>query len=914
MALNNRFPMNILWGPQGVQLYNDAYLPLIGDKHPSAMGRPVRESFPEVWHVVGSMLEGVLTTGRPVWSENQLLLLERHGFPEETYITFCYSPLPDDAGKIGGILATATETTGHVIGERRLHTLRDLGASAPRARNAQEACRLAAEALNRNPHDVPFALLYLLDDDGQRARLAGAVNLQADTAASPATIDLAGAGDQAWPLAQARESGPLVVDNLQARFGELPGAPWEESPRTALVVPIASAFQERQTGFLVAAISPRRTLDTEYRGFLMLIADQVSTAVANARAREEERKRAESLAELNRAKTEFFSNVSHEFRTPLTLLLGPLEHLLAERKAPLLPEQRAELEVAYRNGLRLLKLVNSLLDFSRIEAGRAEAFYEATDLGAYTAELASAFQSAVEGAGLRFIVHCSPLGQAVYVDREMWEKIVFNLLANALKFTFEGEIEVSLRQVDDHVEFSVRDTGIGIPAEELPHIFERFRRVEGARRRTHEGSGIGLALVRDLSEMHGGATRVTSTPGMGSTFTVSIPMGTAHLPNEKIGRGRQLPSTRLGARPYTEEARGWAPDALESVSAKPSVVAGSYILLADDNADMRDYVRRLLSEHHEVIAVADGRAALAAAEERRPDLVISDIMMPGLNGFELLRKLRDDPRTATIPVILLSARAGEESRVDGLESGADDYLVKPFSAQELVARVNTHLQLIRARREVETRKREIDRSLATQAMNVRHRIGLELHDGVRQQLAGIRWLAQNLQRELEADHMPQAAMLSEFSKLVGEANLEVRRLIKGLAPPQVGAADLKVALEELCHDAEAWFGTSCEFQLGATVGVRDDELADHLYHIAHEAVINAAKHGDASRIDLSLRFEDGGLTLQVRDNGKGLPDDYGNASGIGITSMHQRAELIGANLTITGGDSGGTTVTCSLTR
>jgi PAS domain S-box-containing protein len=320
-------------------------------------------------------------------------------------------------------------------------------------------------------------------------------------------------------------------------------------------------------------------------------------------------------------------------------------------------------------------------------------------------------------------VDCPPDLAPIYVDREMWEKIVLNLLSNAFKFTFEGEIAVTLRPVGNEVELTVRDTGVGIPPEELPHVFERFHRVLGARARTHEGTGIGLALVQELAKLHGGAVRVTSEGGRGSAFSVTIPYGTAHLPAGRIGAARTLVSTATGAAPFVEEAERWVSDEVPADAAPPTVasrVSHARILLADDNADMRDYLRRLLGQYWTVESVADGHAALDAARARRPDLVLADVMMPRLDGLGLLRALRGDPATASIPVVLLSARAGEESRVEGIEAGADDYLVKPLSARELIARVNTHLELARVRRaaqvEVQDAHERLEAALETGRM------------------------------------------------------------------------------------------------------------------------------------------------------------------------------------------------------
>ncbi|APR74880.1 Chemotaxis protein methyltransferase CheR [Minicystis rosea] len=413
----------------------------------------------------------------------------------------------------------------------------------------------------------------------------------------------------------------------------------------------------------------------------------------------------EKLSRLDELKTRFFANVSHEFRTPLTLMLGPAQALLEGVHGPLDDAQQREVEVLQRNARRLLKLVNSLLDLSRIEAARMEVAYEPTDLATLTAELASAFRALIEQAGLTLVVDCPKLPEPIAVDREMWEKIVLNLLSNAFKFTFHGTISVSLRWGGDHVELAVRDTGTGIPEAELPRVFERFHRVQRARGRTHEGSGIGLALVRELVGFHHGSIRVASVPGEGSTFSVRVPAGTSHLPVERIGAERELGLTATSAAAFVEEASHWVgaqPRMDEGSQAAPQAAgeAGGRVLLVEDNADMRGYITRLLSPRYEVEAVADGLLGLAAARACVPDLVVTDVMMPGLDGFGLLRALRADPRTQTVPVMMLSARAGEEARVEGVELGADDYLVKPFSPRELLARVGARIELARLRRQV----------------------------------------------------------------------------------------------------------------------------------------------------------------------------------------------------------------------
>jgi signal transduction histidine kinase/CheY-like chemotaxis protein len=478
------------------------------------------------------------------------------------------------------------------------------------------------------------------------------------------------------------------------------------------VLPVLDSESSR-AGVLIVGLNPFRIFDGSYQGFLGLIAGQIGSAIANVQAYEEERRRADALAELDRAKTVFFSNVSHEFRTPLTLMLGPLEDLLAEPNDNLPAEKRSLVDVAHRNGLRLLKLVNALLDFSRLEAGRVKVTYEPTDLATFTAELASSFRSATDRAGLQLIIDPEPLPEPAFVDRDMWEKIVLNLVSNAFKFTFQGEIRVTIRRSREDArvaEMVVSDTGTGIPADALPRLFERFHRVEGAKGRSYEGSGIGLALVQELVRLHGGQVRVKSRIDEGSTFTVSIPLGRDHLPQERISSATTPATAESRAAAFVEEALRWIPDSddfstVNQVSSRESedrsrlsgslsiAVDAPRIVLADDNADMRAYVKRLLlSEGYCVDAVADGSAALSAAKKATPNLVLSDVMMPGLDGFGLIRELREDPILKNVPVVLLSARAGEDAKVEGFDAGADDYLIKPFSARELLARVKATLR------------------------------------------------------------------------------------------------------------------------------------------------------------------------------------------------------------------------------
>ncbi|MFQ4140648.1 ATP-binding protein [Chlorogloeopsis sp. ULAP02] len=731
IMLTSRQAMFVWWGEELINLYNDAYKAILGGKHPQVLGQPASYVWREIWDQVAPRAESAMLTNEGTYDESLLLIMERNGYPEETYYTFSYSPIPNDDGGTGGIICANTDDTQRIIGERQLVLLRELAARAADARTFEQACTLSASCLETNPYDLPFAMIYLADPDQQRVNLAATCGIGREHPAVSETVTLD--ADAVWPFAKVlKKNKSCLVFDLGSSFTNLPTGAWKRPPHQAIAVPIAPSGQTGRMGILVVGLNPFRLFDDNYQRFIDLISAQIAVSIANAQAYEEERKRAEALAEIDQAKTVFFSNVSHEFRTPLTLMLGPLEDILAA-PGELSNEHQQQLELVHRNSLRLLKLVNTLLDFSRIEAGRIQASYEPTDLATLTTELSSVFRSAIERAGLRLTVECEPLHEPVYVDRDMWEKIVLNLLSNAFKFTFEGEITVSLRSVENSVELVVRDTGTGIPAAELPHLFERFHRVQGARARTHEGSGIGLALVQELVRLHGGSVQVESIAGEGSTFTVIIPTGNAHLPPDSTSNRVQTNltpvSSTLGAAPYVEEALRWLPEEEEGEHGKGGageithtevspLPSSARILLVDDNADMRDYVKRLLSSSYQVEAVGDGMAALQAISDHLPDLVLSDVMMPRLDGFGLLKALRSDDRTRELPIILLSARAGEEAQIEGLEAGADDYLIKPFSAKELLARVRAHLEMAQLRQETAQR----EQVLRTEAETARDQV------------------------------------------------------------------------------------------------------------------------------------------------------------------------------------------------
>ncbi|WP_405137130.1 SpoIIE family protein phosphatase [Nocardia sp. NBC_01388] len=686
-CMNCPFPMLIMWGPELSMIYNDAFVPILGAKHP-ALGQPCAEVWSDAWPVVGEMIGKVMDRGEPTHHQDLPMTLHRHGFDESVYFTFAYSPIRLAGGRVGGVLTVVTETTAQVLGTRRLQTLRELGeARSARIADVSEACLAAATVLDAHREDVPFGAIYLLGEDGERADIVAAFGADSSIT-TPLPDTISARTDTGW-IWQTATTG---IPHTSIRQTPDAVAAQGTVSYTMVALPLAATALERPRGVVVFGVSPDLLFDEAYRGFLNLAAGHLATAIADAEAQAAQVRRTAELAELDRAKTQFFTGVSHELRTPLALITGPAQDALTDGRFPLPAPQRDRVEIIRRNAGRLRRMVDTLLDFSRIEDGRLSCEPVAVEVDALTRGIAESFAPALERAGLGLVLDCPVNHRAVLIDPALWERIVLNLLSNAVKFTLAGEIHVGLRIVDNVVELEVRDTGVGIPPADLPHIFERFRQVRGTQGRSHEGSGIGLALVQELAQLHDGYADVVSEVGKGSTFTVRIPARFTETP------ARWTPTNSI-VDDYVTEAMQWLGPATGNadnpLARNPS--DGDTVLIAEDNADLRRYLAGLLEPAYTVTLAADGNEALRQARSLRPDLVLADVMMPGLDGFALLRALRADPATAGTPVVFLSARAGEEAAAEGLAAGADDYLTKPFSSTDLLARVRSNLHLARLR-------------------------------------------------------------------------------------------------------------------------------------------------------------------------------------------------------------------------
>lgn len=700
IVLTSAQPMLVWWGPSLINIYNDSYAVFMGKKHPAGLGANAEDVWKEAWDILLPRIKSV-ERNEGTYDEALLFILDRKGYHEEAYVSFCYSPVQGDDGTVKGLFCACSDNTERIVNERAVQTLRDLGALVFDDKSLHVIYRNAADALGKNNKDFPFAIVYEIDNDSKKAAAAASAGTNNKQYLLPAAIDLQAPTTITTEFCQAYAANKLIVSEKNTVNGNIPKGFWKAPASQFVYIPISAVGSDHPYAIVFAALNPYRPFDNHFKQFCELVGERVALEINKMLALEEERKRAAALEEIDKAKTVFFSNISHEFRTPLTLILNPLEELLHQSKSALSGLEKQNIETVHRNALRLLKLVNTLLDFSRIESGRQQASYVLTDLVTFTRNLAANFRAVIEKAGMQLIIKGDEEIQPVYVDRQMWEKIVFNLLSNAFKYTLTGSITVELTTKDNFAVLKMIDTGVGIPESELPHMFERFHRVQNTTGRTFEGTGIGLSLIKEFVLLHKGDIGVASVLGKGSTFTVRIPTGKDHLPPQQITMDDSDENTisamfveEAGTLLVKENAVGMA--AATDDDGLPLVV------VVDDNADMREHLQSVLMPHFRIITASNGREALRMIREQPPALILSDIMMPVLDGIGLLQEVKANKATAHIPVILLTARVGEESKMVGWETGADDYLTKPFSSKELISRISSQIKTQQIRAEALT--------------------------------------------------------------------------------------------------------------------------------------------------------------------------------------------------------------------
>lgn len=525
--LASRYPMVVLWGRELIQIYNEAYIGLIGEKHPDALGRSIRDTQAESWDTIGPMIQQVIATGVSNWVPAQRLLLERAGYREESWFSLSYSAVDDDAGRISGMLCVCSEVTQQVLSERRLRLLRELAAPTGPSRGVDATCRALVSSIAAQALDVPFALLYLGDESGESLVLRGAAGLAEGSPLRPASLgraDVAASlGSVPWPLARALDGERVVVEGLE-RFAQVRGGPFGDLVTRALVLPLAAATEANvPDGVLIAAVSPNRELDEGYRSFFELLAGQVSVALSTARAIELERRRAEALAELDRARTAFFSNVSHELRTPLTGIIGYADLLGSDVWGPTTEDQRIHIARMKASAWHLVSIIDEILTFSRVDARKEGVNPMRMDIARVVEECAELLRPEATAKGLELKVIPSIGITIVESDLVKIRQVLLNLIGNAVKFTDSGGVEVSVEGAEEAVHIRVSDTGPGIPPAKLDEIFEAFVQGDQSSTRVKGGVGLGLAVSKGLADLLGATVRVESTPGAGSTFSLIVP-------------------------------------------------------------------------------------------------------------------------------------------------------------------------------------------------------------------------------------------------------------------------------------------------------------------------------------------------------------------------------------------------------
>lgn len=667
IILASRFPMLIHWGSEYVQFYNDGFRPILGaNKHPGALGQPAYPWWTEIWDLLTPMFERVMA-GEGTWYEDQVVFPNRYGYIEETYFTFSHSPIRDESGCVVGIFQAVTETTERVLSERRLRTLHDLATHTATAQVTEDACRIAIEILSQNSADIPFALLYLLNESRTQAHLAGTAGLEPDTSASPLVIDL---NEQekpgSWPIARVAHTGESAQVDLVEEFGSLPGGPWPESPSIAWVLPVAQPGIMLPTALLVVGASPRLALNDTYHRFFTLVAGQVATAIANTRALEQERKRAEALAELDRAKSQFLANMSHELRTPLNGILGYAQ-ILKKSKANT-EHQKNGLNIIHQCGEHLLNLINDVLDISKIEARKMELHPKNIHFSEFLEGIAEICRIRAEQKGIELAYETlTPIPKAIRADEKRLRQVLINLLGNAVKFTEKGIIRFKVGYQQEKFRFQVEDTGIGIAQEQLEEIFLPFQQV-GKKSSETEGTGLGLTISRQLVELMGGELKVKSVLNQGTIFWFDLDL------------------TEIDE--WNDFSEHWERNIIGFKGKKRKV------LVVDDQWANRSVLVNFLEPlGFEVVEAVNGLEGFNKACEFKPNLIFMDLVMPVMDGFEATRRLRKDPDLADVRVIAISASVFDFNQQQSQEVGCDDFLPKPFRERDLFDKLQVHLCL-----------------------------------------------------------------------------------------------------------------------------------------------------------------------------------------------------------------------------
>lgn len=895
MVLRSRFPMIITWGEDFVMIYNDAYIPTLGAKHPAALTSRLPDEFAEIWDEIGPRQQAVLNGHESQFDEDVAFILERGSGPEETFFTYSWSHVPPDAPDVGpgGVLTVLAERTAEVVGARRLGLLNTMQTCISDLSDPTTAISGCLAALDSADADLVLGAVYTPD-------VSGALVLGPSFGIDPAD---ASAWHAAPPVAAQCWTDQQVRSEIRG---------------TTAIVALPLHARDRMAGVLLLEPHRLRPVDPEQWQWVHLVAAQVTQALSHATARADERERIAALADIDAAKRDFVSNIGHEFRTPLTLLLGPLEDALAEPDVALSPTQ---LRNMHANGTRLLRLVNELLDLARLDLDPRPANLEPVDLTAATRDLLLPFEEAAARAGLTFTAQLDEVG-VVAVDPALWEATLINLVANAITYTPAGQIDVALRTEADGVVLEVSDSGVGIPEHDQPLVFDRFHRVIGPSSVSVEGTGLGLALVEESVRALGGEVSLDSEPGRGSTFTVRIALRAPTGPDPDLLQRSPIAAEILARdiAPTTGPSPSFAAEfgaefGAEEVTGSVIEDAGSVVILVvDDNAAMRQRVSHVLSTLGSVVTCQDGLEALEIVRTRRVDLVVTDVMMPRLDGLGLVEQLRADPCHESLPVVVLSARVGSDFAAEALDLGADDYVLKPFTTAELLARCRSSLELSR---------RRAGRAAATARNVVLAQVSHELQTPLSVIISALELMsAPDLDDATRSEAVRRAAARVVMLDRLVRQFLDWTRITAGSPiEPMQASVELGDLLDRVVADHP--IARVCDELAGSPRPVTCDLRRTE--QIMHTLLTNASQAG-ATQVEVRIRAHQDaaentdacGYDVEVVDDGHGLDavqsralftpttaTRVGGSAGIGLAVSRATARAQGGELALASSDQHG---------
>jgi PAS domain S-box-containing protein len=642
ICLNTKFPIHIWWGPELINLYNDAFISILGRRHPAALGQPAKSIWSEIWPVLEPQIEGVMKRGESSWNDKRHVVLTRNGFSEEAWFTWAYSPIRDEYGEVGGLYCITIEETPRVLAEKSRERLSDQRLR----KEADERARTILESIA----DAFFSL----DDDWRF------------TYVNPQSLVLLGRPPDEL-------IGKILWDEYPGLIGSIFEPVYRSVAKNREPSSIVAYFPDHKRWYDVRAYPATQGMSVYFRD----VTDRKTAEDEREQLLERERSARSEAERASNVKDEFLATLSHELRTPLNAVLGWCEVLMTGDMKDT-DDVAAGLRTIERNAHAQAQIISDILDMSAFMAGKVRLAVRPLDLESVIREAMETAKpaAAVKDIKIEMIADFSP--SQISGDPNRLQQVFWNLFSNAVKFSPRGgQIRINLKRVDSHLEIAVADTGIGIKAEFLPYVFDRFRQADSSTTRRFGGLGLGLSIVKQLVELHGGTVTASSDgDGHGTTFTVSLPLNAVRSDTEPPVERRLAPE--MGALSKSLSAGG--------------NIQGVRILVVDDEPDARALLKRLLEDRGAIVTTgASAEEGMKILESQRHDLLISDIGMPGEDGFSFIQRVRmlDRGHGGDIPALALTAYARSEDRTRSIVAGFQMHLTKPVTPSELIAAVGS---------------------------------------------------------------------------------------------------------------------------------------------------------------------------------------------------------------------------------